>query len=98
MQIQGRFSVISDISSAYVKISNTCIREAINRMELLSKVDESDWELERKGFNKWCLEAIDKIHCISKDTSDNIGETMQRRIKMLERRAIEAAEEAAEDE
>ncbi|KAH6869283.1 hypothetical protein B0T10DRAFT_594845 [Thelonectria olida] len=105
LQIQGRFSVISDISSAYVKISNTCIREAINRireainrMELLSKVDGFDWETKREEFSQWCLEAIDQIHCISKDTSDHIGETMQNRIQMLEQRAIEAAEEAAEDE
>ena len=98
LQIQGRFSVISDISSAYVKISNTCIREAINRMELLSKVSESDWERKREEFDIWCLEAVDKIHSISKDTSDHIGETMQNRIKMLERRAIEAAEEAAESQ
>ncbi|KAF4454852.1 hypothetical protein F53441_2722 [Fusarium austroafricanum] len=98
LQIQGRFSVIADISSAYVKISDTCIREAINRMELLSKIeDPKQWKEEREGFDEWCLKAIDDIHHIAKETSDHVGESVQSRIGMLERRAIAAAEEAAED-
>jgi hypothetical protein len=95
-QLQGRFSIISDISAAYVKISNNCIREAINRMELLSKVQDSEWDMERERFDQWCQGAIDEIDNISRETSDHMGNTMRKRIGVLERRAIEAAEEAAE--
>jgi hypothetical protein len=98
LQIQGRFSVIADISLAYVKISNRCIREAINRMELLSKVSSEDWEAKRLEFGQWCESAIDEIDEISRETSSKMAEGMRNRIEIVERRAIEAAEEAEEEE
>ena len=90
LQIQGRFSVISDISVAYVQISNNCIREAINKMEHLSSVKDEDWDRERDKFDQWCQGAIDDIDGISRETSANMGINIAKRIGMLQTRAIEA--------
>ena len=81
---------MSDISAAYVQISNSCIREAINRMEYLSSVRDEDWDREREKFKQWCQGAIDDIDGISRATTDNMDAKMMNRIGMLRTRAIKA--------
>jgi hypothetical protein len=92
-QIQGGFSTITDISAAYVQISNNYIREAINKMERLSNSKDEDWEVKRAEFNEWCEGAIQSIDNISQEASKNMNKNMEARIVMLKTRAIEAAAE-----
>jgi hypothetical protein len=94
LQIQGRFSVIADVSQAYGQISNSCIREAINRMEHLSSVRDDQWDTEREKFDHWCRGAIEDIDSISRKTSENMDRHADDKMKRLQYRAIEAAEDA----
>jgi hypothetical protein len=94
-------SIIADISDAYISdayihIFNTCIRQAINRMKRLSKVSDSQWEDERQSFDEWCQGAIDDNYKISRDTSEHMGATKKKRIKLLKREAIDAEKVAAD--
>ena len=95
LQIQGRFSIIADVSDAYVQISNKCILPTINEMEILSKAQERDWEAARIKFEDTCERAMDDIHNIAARTSTTMDKTAQQRIGMLERKAIEANDDAA---
>jgi hypothetical protein len=93
LQIQGQFSTVADISKAYVKISDNWIRPAINRMEQLALTTDEDWVQQRNRFNQWCEQAVDDIDGVFKTTQENMEPNMAKRIGMLQRLAIEAAED-----
>ncbi|KAH7088202.1 hypothetical protein FB567DRAFT_333287 [Paraphoma chrysanthemicola] len=96
LQIQGQFSSIADISSAYVKISDSCILPAISKMEQLALTKDENWDVESEKFNEWCEQAISDIDAVFRGTQDNMGPNMARRIGMLSTLAIEAARENEE--
>ncbi|KAH7077657.1 hypothetical protein BKA63DRAFT_564232 [Paraphoma chrysanthemicola] len=98
LQIQGQFSSIADISSAYVKISDSCILPAISKMEQLALTKDENWNVESEKFNGWCEQAISDIDAVFRGTQDNMGPNMAKRIGMLSNLAIEAARENEEFE
>ncbi|CAM1508181.1 Fc.00g050290.m01.CDS01 [Cosmosporella sp. VM-42] len=93
LQVQGRFSIIADIASAYVQISNSYIQPSINRIESLSTLSDSEWQVESRKFMLWCGNAVVKIDNVAKITSQNMEENMNKYICMLQERAMHAAEE-----
>lgn len=97
LQMQGRFSAISDISSAYIEVSTNYIRPAINRMEKLSTIPKSEWEVKSQEFLTWCDTCVDQIDQVASETSRNVDIHMQNHITALQKRAIEAADDAAGD-
>jgi hypothetical protein len=82
---------MSDISAAYVQIPNSCIREAISRMEYLSNVKDEGWERETDFFDRCCQTAIDDVYGISGKTNTNMDGNITRRTRTIQTRAIEAA-------
>jgi len=92
LQMQGRFSAIADISTAYITVSNDYIRPAINTMEMLSTMNDSDWEINSQKFSHDCEQFITDIDSVAKKTSENVDKNMSLHINALRLRAIEAAE------
>jgi hypothetical protein len=98
LKIQGQFSAINDISGAYVAISDGYIRKAIDKMEHLATVDDKQWDAERDKFTEWCKDAVAGIGSITRQTSADMGPRMTEQLEMLQRLAIEAAENNEHDE
>lgn len=98
MQIQGQFSAIADVSSAYVMISGNYIRKAIDKMEHLATIEDSKWNEARKEFTAWCKNAVRDINGVTRQASANMGPNMQKRIGLLQTLAIEAAEDNNDDD
>ncbi|OAL46817.1 hypothetical protein IQ07DRAFT_682939 [Pyrenochaeta sp. DS3sAY3a] len=96
MQIQGQFSVIADVSAAYVTVSDQYIRKAIDKMEDLATIEDSKWPGARQEFTKWCNDAVKGINGVAKQASANMAPNMQKRIGLLQTLAIEAAEDNEE--
>jgi hypothetical protein len=91
--MQGRFSAITDISTAYITISTDYIRPAINKMESLSTVSDSEWQIRSKEFFQWCETSMNEIDEVARTTNANVHKNITRHINSLHRRAIEAAAE-----
>ena len=98
MQTQGRFSAIADISEAYVQISAEILRPAIRDMEELSKLQGPEWELALGRFNLELVNKTARIQDIARDTIEKANVNIHKSIEYVQLRAIEAAEDAAEDE
>jgi hypothetical protein len=98
LQLQGQFSAIADISRAYVQVSNSYIRPAINKMELLAGVKPTDprWPRLLGDFNQWCYNAIEEIDRLVDNVNKEMRTNLESQITALQQRAIEAA--AAEDD
>jgi len=91
LQMQGRFSAIADISTAYITVSTEYIRPAINEMEILSTMTESEWQVKSQEFVNKCDKLMTDIDGVAKETSANVDKNMSGHINALHRRAIEAA-------
>jgi len=96
MQMQGRFSAIADISAAYITVSTDYIRPAINEMESLSTMTDSEWQIRSQEFVRKCERLMTDIDGVAQETSANVDRNMSRHINALQRRAIEAATEHEE--
>lgn len=94
--MQGRFSAMTDISTAYITISTNYIRPAINKMEGLSTVSESEWKIRSVEFSQWCETSMNDIDEIAQKTNTNVLRNMENHINALQLRAIESA--ASHDE
>ena len=95
--MQGRFSAMTDISTAYITISTEYIRPAINRMESLSTVNDSEWNIRSTEFFQWCETSMSSIDEVARTTNTNVQRNIDYHIKALQRRAIEGAAENGED-
>ncbi|MCJ1401423.1 hypothetical protein MMC11_004636 [Xylographa trunciseda] len=93
LQMQGRFSAMTDISTAYITISSEYIRPAINRMESLSTVNDSEWSIRSAEFFQWCDSSMNSIDEIARVTNINVQRNIDFHINALHRRAIEGADE-----
>jgi hypothetical protein len=93
LQMQGRFSAISDIAGAYVTVSADYIRPAINKMESLTTMTDSEWQIQSQEFIQWCENVMEDIDGVARRTNANVEKNMHRHITALQHRAIEAAEE-----
>jgi hypothetical protein len=93
LQMQGRFSAISDISQAYITVSADYIRPAINRMERLSTLPESEWAIRGREFLQDCDRWMTLIDEVAAKTSANVDKNITEHMKRLQTRAIEAAAE-----
>ena len=91
--MQGRFSAITDISTAYITISTDYIRPTINKMESMSTVSDSEWQLRSKEFFQWCESSMTEIEEVARSTNSNVQKNITLHINSLHRRAIEAAAE-----
>jgi hypothetical protein len=89
--MQGRFSAITDISTAYITISTDYIRPAINKLEGLSTVSDSEWQIRSREFFQWCETSMNNIDDLAQATNANVQTNIARQINSLQRRAIEAA-------
>jgi hypothetical protein len=76
-----------------VKISDKYIRLAINKMESLATVGDSDWHLQSQKFSEWCDNAVNEIGSTAQRTNDKMERNMVDQINTLQKRAIEAASE-----
>jgi hypothetical protein len=76
-----------------VQISDRYIRPAINKMESLATVSDSEWTIQSQEFIEWCGNAVGEIDDMARITSANMEKNMVKQINALERRAIEAAAE-----
>ena len=94
LQMQGRFSAIVDISKAYITVSADYIRPAINRMEKLSTLPESEWAIRGEEFLKDCDMWMKDISDVAARTSVNVDKNMAEHMQALQIRAIEAAAES----
>lgn len=93
IQMQGRFSAIADISTAYITVSTDYIRPAINEMEILSTMTDSEWQIKSQEFILKCDRLMTDIDGVAQETNANVNRNMSRHINALQRRAIEAAAE-----
>jgi hypothetical protein len=91
LQMQGRFSAIADISTAYITVSTDYIRPAINEMEILSTMTDSEWHIKSQEFIHKCDRLMTDIDSVAQDANANVERNMSRHINALQRRAIEAA-------
>ncbi|KAM7198901.1 hypothetical protein V8F20_005968 [Naviculisporaceae sp. PSN 640] len=91
LQMQGRFSAIADISSAYVTVSADYIRPAINEMENLSTMTDSEWAVQSKHFLEKCDAWGKGIEDITRKASGQVENNARRNMNALQMRAIEAA-------
>ncbi|OCL11172.1 hypothetical protein AOQ84DRAFT_287772 [Glonium stellatum] len=91
LQMQGRFSAMVDISAAYITISTEYIRPAINRMESLSTVSDSEWDVRSTEFLQWCENSMNGIDEVARTTNANVQRNIDYHINALHRRAIEGA-------
>lgn len=89
----GRFSAMVDISTAYITISADYIRPAINRMESLSTVNESEWNIRSAECFQWCESSMNRIDEIAQATNRNVKRNIDYHINLLQQRAIEGAAE-----
>lgn len=96
LQMQGRFSAIADISTAYIAVSKDYIRPAINEMEILSTVTDSEWPIKSQEFLNKCDKLMTDIDSVAQETNANVNKNMSRHIDALQRRAIQAAAEYEE--
>ncbi|MCJ1359907.1 MAG: hypothetical protein MMC33_009910 [Icmadophila ericetorum] len=94
---EGRFSAMTDISTAYITISTEYIRPAINRMESLSTVNDSEWNIRSTEFFQWCESSMNRIDEIARATNTNVQRNINFHISALHRRALEGAAENDED-
>lgn len=92
LRAQTYLSIATDITAAYAQISATSLRPAINRMEHLARVDEKEWEPTRVDFDHWYQDAVYKINEVAADTNAAIEMNARGRIRVLERKIIEAEE------
>jgi hypothetical protein len=76
-----------------VQISDDYIRPAINKMESLATVGDSDWQVRGREFFEWCNNAMNEIDSMAKRTSANMQRNLVDQINALQKRAIEAASE-----
>lgn len=74
-----------------MQISDRYIRPAINKMESLATVSDSEWAIQSQEFIEWCGNAVGEIDDMARTTSANMEKNMVKQINALERRAIEAA-------
>ena len=74
-----------------MQISDRYIRPAINRMESLSTVSNSEWHVQSRDFMLWCENAVQEIDDMARTTSKNMEKNMAKQISTLQKRAIEAA-------
>ncbi|KAK3374692.1 hypothetical protein B0H63DRAFT_480744 [Podospora didyma] len=93
LQMQGRFSAIADISTAYVTVSTDYILPAITRMERLSILNDSQWAIESDKFVKDCDGWMMEIDGVAARTSASVDRNMADHMQALQTRAIEAAAE-----
>lgn len=93
LQMQGRFSAIADISTAYITVSADYIRPAINEMENLSSMTESEWAVQSKHFLAKCNTWTQGIEEVTRKASDRVEANARDHMNALQLRAIEAAEE-----
>ncbi|KAK4207742.1 hypothetical protein QBC37DRAFT_298078 [Rhypophila decipiens] len=93
LQMQGRFSAIADISTAYVTVSADYIRPAINEMENLSTMTQSEWAVQSKHFLEKCNAWGKGIEDVTKKASGQMENNARRNMNALQMRAIEAAAE-----
>ncbi|SPJ91048.1 uncharacterized protein FTOL_13450 [Fusarium torulosum] len=93
LQMQGRFSAIVDISKAYIAVSTDYIRPAINRMERLSTLTESEWAIHSQEFLRDCDMWMTEIDELASETNANVDKNMAKHMQALQMRAIEAAAE-----
>jgi hypothetical protein len=91
LQMQGCFSAIADISTAYITVSTDYIRPAINEMKSLSTMTDSEWQIRSQEFIQKCDRFTTDIGSVAQKTSANVEKNMSRHINALQRRAIEAA-------
>ncbi|KAG7287629.1 hypothetical protein NEMBOFW57_007142 [Staphylotrichum longicolle] len=91
--MQGRFSAIMDISTAYIAVSRDYIRPAITEMEDLSAMSESEWAVQSKHFLTKCKTWTEDIETVTKKASDRVEVNAKMHMNALQARAIEAAEE-----
>ncbi len=93
LQMQGRFSAILDISTAYITVSAEYIRPAINEMENLSTMSESEWAVESKHFIDKCNTWTQDIEAVTRRASDRVEANARIHMNALQVRAIEGAED-----
>jgi hypothetical protein len=89
LQMQGRFSAIAEISTAYITISTDYIRPAINEMEILSVMTDSEWQIKSQEFIYKCERLMANIDSVAQETSANVERNMSRHINALQRRAMQ---------
>ena len=75
-----------------MQISERYIRPAINKMETLATVSNSEWAVKSREFIVWCDDAVGSIDQLARTTSANMGRNVEQHIKSMEQRAIEANE------
>jgi hypothetical protein len=93
LQMQGRFSAISDIAGAYVTVSIEYIRPAISRMDSLTRVPDSEWQAKSMEFIQWCDGVMKDIDKVAQETTENVEPNIRKHIMDLQQRAIEAADD-----
>lgn len=93
LQMQGRFSAITDISNAYITVSANYIRPASMQMESLSTLTDSEFSVKSREFLHWCDNAMLDIDGVAQQTSANVEKNLRRNMEALRRRAIKAADE-----
>jgi hypothetical protein len=94
MGIQGQFSAITDVSTAYIEVSDKCIRPAISMMEQLALAkDDKDWNDMSEKFSAKCAKYITDIDAEFQRTQANMKPNMTKRVGVLQMLAIEAAED-----
>jgi hypothetical protein len=98
LQMQGRFSAIADISTAYITVSMDYIRPAINEMEMLSTMTDSEWQIKSQDFIHKCDRLMTDIDSFAQKTNANVDVNVGNYINALQRRAIEAASKYEQDE
>jgi hypothetical protein len=76
-----------------VQISDDYIRPAINKMESLATVGDSDWHVQSREFIEWCDNAVNEIDSMAQRTSADMERNLVEQINVLQMRAIEAASE-----
>ena len=76
-----------------MQISDNYIRPAINKMESLATVGDSDWHVQSREFIEWCNNAVNEIDSMAQRTSADMELNLVKQINALQKRAIEAASE-----
>ena len=59
--VQGRFSTIVNIFTAYVQISDRYISPTVNKTEGLATISDSKWHVQSRESIGWCDKAANEI-------------------------------------
>ncbi|EGX45685.1 hypothetical protein AOL_s00140g1 [Orbilia oligospora ATCC 24927] len=88
LDLHGRFTLIKNIASVYIDVSEKYITPGANKMDDLTFNDMDNYEEQVNEFQKWGEKAVTEIEALAKETNKKIEQDVYKNMASLARKQI----------